>query len=51
MTTLREQQESVNQCLNKCAATATSLLSEFESLKERCNDLEMRVGVAFHSEG
>ena len=45
MTTLMEQQESVNQCLNKCVSTSTALLTEFESLKERCNDLETRVRV------
>lgn len=40
-----EQQESINQCLNKCITTVSSLMNEFVVLKERCNEFEVRVGV------
>ena len=38
-----EQQESINQCLNKCLTTVSSLMNEFVVLKERCDDFELRV--------
>lgn len=43
MSILMDQQESINQCLNKCISTVTSLMNEFETVRERCNELELRV--------